>query len=359
MRRARHRPEPNQTGRRTDPSPARLAIQTAIRALANSPRRWGLLSLVLVLLLTSVAFGVVARVNALQNPQTSLRMLASRTADRADPAPLDDLGAINEDESLYVFVDASADEVAWIAFYLDLTSPDELAEPSNIETQAPFDLAGTREDGRATPFSLAGREDGAHRVTAIIGRRDGSQVLLTGRFHIGTISTSAPTSTPSTTPGPSPEPIPTPTAPPTTDATPEAPTLGQQAFGVHQDLHYGVQEGAIEAAQRLGATVSRSSLLWDKVEAEQGQLNWASVDQFINQLVDAELQPLLYFVGSPAWINRTSDRFVVPTSEEEFSSWIREYSAFAEAAAARYRGQGSTLGNRQRTQRAFLLAART
>ena len=114
-------------------------------------------------------------------------------------------------------------------------------------------------------------------------------------------------------------------------------------FGVHQDLTYygnrASRSRLITAARSLGATVSRSSFLWHRIEPTRGRRVWNSTDDSINELVRVGIEPLMVVVGSPAWANGSADPFAVPTGWRAFRRWVTDYRAFVVDAIRRYRGR--------------------
>jgi polysaccharide biosynthesis protein PslG len=124
-------------------------------------------------------------------------------------------------------------------------------------------------------------------------------------------------------------------------------SIASLRLGVHQDLLYDAslpqRERVIERTEALlHPEISRDSLLWERIEPVRGHLNWTASDEIVDDLVAAHIQPLLVLVGSPSWANRAGDKpdheFYVPTGTA-FGTWVQRYSAFAAAAARRYRGR--------------------
>src|SRR5215510_8420968 len=106
-------------------------------------RRVLLLSLVLVVLLGGAG---VAQATINSSEPTPLLMVSSSES-RTDPVALP--GAAISGQA-YIFL-AADHSVRRVAFYLDRSTTDPA---SNIETIAPFDLAGTDQDtGKARPIS--------------------------------------------------------------------------------------------------------------------------------------------------------------------------------------------------------------
>ena len=120
-------------------------------------------------------------------------------------------------------------------------------------------------------------------------------------------------------------------------------------YGVHMDLTFmgyaGERAQSIARARDgLGATISRNSLLWDKVERTPGQRDWSLPDAVVGELGAAGLEPLFTIYGSPAWANGVApgtpdSRSYVPQDDQAFDAWVESYAGFAREAARRYRGR--------------------
>ncbi|MFO1417452.1 MAG: PKD domain-containing protein [Methylotetracoccus sp.] len=108
----------------------------------------------------------------------SLRISASanRTKDtRLHGAPVEDRA--------FIFAQGAADGTA--AFWLDDPVPNAPVGPVfSVDNAAPFDLAGTREDGAALPLSTSDMTPGVHTVTARLDASDGTSTLTTGNFIV-------------------------------------------------------------------------------------------------------------------------------------------------------------------------------
>jgi hypothetical protein len=129
----------------------------------------------------------------------------------------------------------------------------------------------------------------------------------------------------------------------------EAVAAGRQLYGVHMDITWlgdrAEQTRAVRRARELGAQVSRNTLLWSRIERVRGRRDWSSVDHVVDELVRADIAPLMVLMGSPPWANGTEDsldrerHLRVPRSRADFERWVREYAEIAGSAARRYAGR--------------------
>jgi hypothetical protein len=119
-------------------------------------------------------------------------------------------------------------------------------------------------------------------------------------------------------------------------------------FGLHMDLTWNGDPAdrrrAVARASALHAEISRSSLLWHLIEPERGRRDWSRVDQVLDELEVARIEPLLAIYGSPRWANRSAapedEAFChVPIDAAQFTAWVDHYRDFAGDLAARYRGR--------------------
>jgi hypothetical protein len=81
----------------------------------------------------------------------------------------------------YIFV-AGANGARLVRFYLD--DPGRRRPPLRVDDRPPFDLAGSRGDGRARPFDLRRLTQGAHTLVAVIERRGRPAQVLRARFSL-------------------------------------------------------------------------------------------------------------------------------------------------------------------------------
>jgi hypothetical protein len=98
----------------------------------------------------------------------------SSSADRSNPAPLDGAELVGP---VYAFLDIEG-AVAEVRFWID--DPSRTGGPSQVERNAPFDVAGgSLSDSK--PLRLS---DGDHSVTAEVRFDDGSTVVTTASFTV-------------------------------------------------------------------------------------------------------------------------------------------------------------------------------
>ncbi len=94
------------------------------------------------------------------------------------------LSGANLTGNVYIFVTPS-ENVASVDFYLD--DPLRNSSPRRTETNAPFDFAGTQNNGRANPFDtdlLRNGTGAGHSVTAVIRLEDGRVVTVSRSFSL-------------------------------------------------------------------------------------------------------------------------------------------------------------------------------
>jgi hypothetical protein len=105
-------------------------------------------------------------------------------------------------------------------------------------------------------------------------------------------------------------------------------------FGIQDDawiLHGpGRLAERLDTIDRLGVDVVRFSLNWNEIEPAQGRFEWRSSDRVLRGLRTRGIQPVVTLVGVPGWANGGRAPRFAP-------KWGREFSAFATAAARRYR----------------------
>jgi hypothetical protein len=128
-----------------------------------------------------------------------------------------------------------------------------------------------------------------------------------------------------------------------------APARAETAYGLHQDLTYdGYQwrrAQGIDAARRVGATISRNSFVWNHVERSPGVYDWSRYDAVVAELEAAGLDPVFVILGSPSWANGVASdvpdaKFYVPAGTgAEFQRWVDRYEEFVRIAVRRYRGR--------------------
>ena len=117
-------------------------------------------------------------------------------------------------------------------------------------------------------------------------------------------------------------------------------------LGLHMDVTwYGdssLRAKSILSAKSVGATVSRNSFLWHLIEPTKGVYDWRIPDSVVDGLLKAGIEPLLCIYGSPAWANGVSTstknyHLYVPTNQEQFEFWVKNYENFVKAAVTRYK----------------------
>jgi hypothetical protein len=136
-------------------------------------------------------------------------------------------------DKIYVFV-RNVRSLQRVDFYLD--DPLRRRAPIQIDTQQPFDFAGTAANGTALPYDTTELSDGRHSITVVLRSSNGYPTSRRATFTVANTSgvpgpsptTTAPTTTaPTTTEPTTTEPTttePTTTAPTTTEPTTTAPT---------------------------------------------------------------------------------------------------------------------------------------
>ena len=119
-------------------------------------------------------------------------------------------------------------------------------------------------------------------------------------------------------------------------------------LGLHMDMTFsddqGVNARAITLARTVFASISRNSFLWHKIEPERGRRDWSAMDQLLDMLDKAGVEPLLCVYGSPVWASGATgneDQYWlhVPTDQARFGVWLEQYKDFMREAAARYKGR--------------------
>ncbi|MGI9539057.1 MAG: cellulase family glycosylhydrolase [Miltoncostaeaceae bacterium] len=101
---------------------------------------------------------------------------------------------------------------------------------------------------------------------------------------------------------------------------------------------------AISRASAVGATVSRNSLLWHRIEPTRGQRDWNLVDAVVTELEANGIEPLFTVYGSPSWANGVGGEVpmhyaYVPTSDSAYQEWLDQFVDFIAEGAQRYRGR--------------------
>jgi hypothetical protein len=110
----------------------------------------------------------------------------SSNADRSGAVALD--GATVSADT-HVFYSGSSVDV--VTFYIDLkgSGSSQTWESRTIEKIAPYDLAGTAENGKADDYDTDDLGDGQHVVTAVVRHDDGSETTEKATFKVANNST--------------------------------------------------------------------------------------------------------------------------------------------------------------------------
>lgn len=124
-----------------------------------------------------------------------------------------------------------------------------------------------------------------------------------------------------------------------------ATSLGRLTVGIHQDLNYngtaGVRQNAISRLRAIHATYSRSTILWDIIEATEGNFSWTRHDDVMNELEARGMNMHAIFASSPMWANGGADIWQVPGTgvDATFNTWLTKYTTFVTTFATRYLGR--------------------
>jgi hypothetical protein len=89
-----------------------------------------------------------------------------------------------------------------------------------------------------------------------------------------------------------------------------------------------VEERAVRLRE-LGAEVTRVTLEWRRIEAQQGTFDWSKTDASLNALRTEGIEPIVVLWATPGWANGGRGANVPPRSGTTFA-------AFARAAAEQY-----------------------
>ncbi|NPV66759.1 MAG: LysM peptidoglycan-binding domain-containing protein [Anaerolineae bacterium] len=123
-------------------------------------------------------------------------------------------------------------------------------------------------------------------------------------------------------------PLPTPTPVPGGGTTPNV------AFAYGIQVHLPNQNQAAVAARvtELGMTWVKQQIEWKVYEPNQGQINWAALDEMVNTLESINVKILFSVVKAPAWARDS-------TQEDGPPANFQTYANFVGALAERYRGR--------------------
>jgi hypothetical protein len=118
--------------------------------------------------------------------------------------------------------------------------------------------------------------------------------------------------------------------------------LAAKSADASPGVRYGIQDDAwilygpgrlgqrLDTLDRLGVDVVRFTLHWNTIERRQGRFRWGQSDRVLRGLRARGIDPVVTLVGVPGWANGGRPPQYAPPSG-------REFSAFAAAAASRYR----------------------
>ncbi|WP_454083730.1 BACON domain-containing protein [Georgenia sp. Marseille-Q6866] len=140
-------------------------------------RRWTAAALALIL----VACGLLGASAA--EPADPPEVLLSASSDRSSPRPLD--GAALGTGGAYVFVAERAD-IEKVSFWLD--DPTRKKKARKVETNAPWDFAGSAKDDAALPWDPGSVGAGTHTVTVLVVLTDGTTALVHSTFTTGAVT---------------------------------------------------------------------------------------------------------------------------------------------------------------------------
>lgn len=140
-------------------------------------RRWIAAALTLLL----VACGLLGASAA--EPGDPPQVLVSDSSDRSSPRPLD--GATLGSGGAHVFVAERAD-IEKVSFWLD--DPTRKKKARKVETNAPWDFAGSAKDDAALPWDPGSVSAGTHTVTVLVALSDGTTALVHSTFTTGAVT---------------------------------------------------------------------------------------------------------------------------------------------------------------------------
>ena len=168
---------------------------------------------VLLALIATIALALSCVGMQTASASTKSRLALSVNPDRSNAVRLN--GSTVKGE-IYVFVRDSKN-LDTVDFYLDGR---RRTERVRTETDPPFDLAGTADDGAAVPYDTTKLADGSHRLRVVLTRSDGTRSSRRGYFTVANNGvTATPTASPTTSTTATPSATATPAASPTTSTT--------------------------------------------------------------------------------------------------------------------------------------------
>ncbi|HEX6207425.1 MAG TPA: kelch repeat-containing protein [Actinomycetota bacterium] len=109
---------------------------------------------------------------------SSYRLLVSPSPDRSGFA---DLEGQTLQGNAYVFT-GPEQGVSKVSFWLD--NPAMTGTPTKVEKGAPYDFAGTAQDGRAFPWNTSSVSDGSHTISALVELSGGGSEVVHATFTV-------------------------------------------------------------------------------------------------------------------------------------------------------------------------------
>src|SRR3954447_24779218 len=153
------------TGRRHD----RASEQRA------SYRRRGFVGLAVVMLACVLPLLAISACWSLGRNGEGVKVSASPKRGGANP-----LTSSQCTGDVYIFFEGA--QITEVTYYID--DPRGQNAPYGVVRTAPFDLAGTTDNGAAKPFSTSTMANGMHTLLAVVSREDGSRTRYTSTFGI-------------------------------------------------------------------------------------------------------------------------------------------------------------------------------
>jgi len=104
------------------------------------------------------------------------------------------------------------------------------------------------------------------------------------------------------------------------------------AYGIQVHLPNQNQAAVAASVTELGMTWVKQQIEWKVYEPNQGQINWAALDEMVNTLESINVKILFSIVKAPAWARDSSQEDGPPAN-------FQTYANFVGALAERYRGR--------------------
>jgi hypothetical protein len=114
-----------------------------------------------------------------------------------------------------------------------------------------------------------------------------------------------------------------------------------ETYGIHQELPM-VLAPYLSPAEQLalitgtGATSIRQRMRWDRIEGVAGQYDWTVMDQVVDELVNAGIDPLIILQDTPDW---AADPACPATEASICPPDLEAWGSFVSAAVGRYQGK--------------------